>query len=135
MKTAHLVLLGAGAVGVGYLLFRPKSAYAGAGYLPAVNVQQTASGLEAVQAAVLRSFVGAKAASGASAGMGSVVASAVSQTNAKAAGVLGGAADKILPGSGGIVGGLAKSAGSVTTSVVGNLGTKAVKGIKSLFSW
>jgi hypothetical protein len=136
MKTLHMVLIGAGAIGVGYLVFRPKDALAlSGGYLPAVQVQRTVADAQAVQAALLRSLVGAKAASGASAGSTSVINQALSGANAKASGLAGSAADKLIPGSGGIVKSIAGGVGSVATGATISLGEKTVAGIKNLFGW
>ena len=131
MKPVHMALIGAGALGVGYLIFRPGSANAASmsgDYLPPVKVKETAADAAAKAAAITRAMVGAKAAAGASAGKESVLASVGSGVNAKVSSALGDGADKVIPGSGGFV-------SAISSKGIGTVGGAVSSGLSKLKFW
>jgi len=130
MKTLHMVLIGAGAVGVGYLLLKPRAASAMSGdYLPPVQVQETQSDLAAQAVAKMRSLFGAKATSGSSSGLQSVANAVLSANNAGASQV----SNKVVPGSGPyaalVTGAVGKSV-TIPTEKLASAGSSLVKKLK-----
>jgi hypothetical protein len=121
MKTSTMAALAAGAVVVGfgvYYIAKPKAAYGAVPTAVSKSVDDAASRL----AAVTRSVFGAKAASGASAGAGSVAAAQVSGTNSSSSfsKAVGAAVNSYAPGT-----------GTAVTKISGAV----VSGLRSLKFW
>jgi hypothetical protein len=138
MKPVHMVAIGAGVLGVGYLFLRSRNANASSlsgNYLPAVQVQRTTADEEARQAALLRTTVGARAASGSSAGLQSVLTGAASAAGAKASQLAGGVVSGLVPVVGNLAGSLAQKATGKALSAAGSVGKKTVSTIKRLKFW
>lgn len=138
MKTAHLAIIGAGVLGVGAIFLYTRKAQASAGYIPPVRIQETEADRQAKQDALLRSAVGAKAATGSSSGLGSVISMALASPGAQSAlqgaGITSGNAQ--LDGA---IGAFAASAGTKAASKAGSYlssaGDKAVSAIKKILPW